>query len=331
MVANQGHTLTGIIGTRFLFEVLSRYGHPDVALAILLNDTYPSYGYMVQGPTNPEPSATLWELWDGDTGSPVMSSRNHLMFASVSTWFYRWLAGLRSLQAGWGRVLVAPAVTNNSNVPFLSAYIDTPRGRIAVAWSPGAARQTTCGEAAEAAAPGINSVVLSCGNSRIASVLFASFGTPEGHCPTFTVGSCNAASSTAIVAGLCLNKTNCTIPVTDAVFGDPCEGVKKSLAVSVACDPPALQAYFSTTVSLPVGVTALVAVPLPHASDEVEVSTNGVVVWQAGQFVPGAPGVLGASQSAGTTGYSNSTGPAILVDVVSGVFIFEASLTTRHV
>eukprot|EP01052_Picozoa_sp_SAG31_P024328 SAG31_NODE_2062_length_6536_cov_8.777691_5_plen_125_part_00 len=38
---------TGIIGTTFMFDTLTRYGRADVVLDVLLNDTYPSFGYMI--------------------------------------------------------------------------------------------------------------------------------------------------------------------------------------------------------------------------------------------------------------------------------------------
>ena len=50
-----------------------RYGRADVAIDTLMNDTYPSFGYMLsQGAT------TLWEAWEG-THTDQHSSWNHIM------------------------------------------------------------------------------------------------------------------------------------------------------------------------------------------------------------------------------------------------------------
>lgn len=38
---------TGIVGTRALYEALGMHGRTDVALALLRQITYPSYGHMV--------------------------------------------------------------------------------------------------------------------------------------------------------------------------------------------------------------------------------------------------------------------------------------------
>merc|ERR1712167_457114 len=64
----------------------------DVPVRMNEVTSYPSYGYMI---TNQyEPATTLWELWNSDSQGPGMNSRNHIMFGSVSSWFYRHLCGL---------------------------------------------------------------------------------------------------------------------------------------------------------------------------------------------------------------------------------------------
>ena len=46
------HTTSGIIGATFVFDVLIHFGFGDVALAMLLKDDQPSFGYMIsQGAT----------------------------------------------------------------------------------------------------------------------------------------------------------------------------------------------------------------------------------------------------------------------------------------
>ena len=44
---------------------------------MLLQDTFPSFGFMVKGGEHGyEPATTLWELWDSDTGNVGMDSRS---------------------------------------------------------------------------------------------------------------------------------------------------------------------------------------------------------------------------------------------------------------
>jgi len=76
------------------------------------------------------------------------------------------------------------------------------------------------------------------GTGTINKVVFASFGTPSGKCPDFKTSSCQSNTSRSVVENLCLGKTNCVISATDKVFGDPCYGEMKSLAVVVSgCKP----------------------------------------------------------------------------------------------
>ena len=71
------HLTTGFLGTPYLCEVLTRFGYSDVAYALLMQESYPSWLYPVKmGAT------TIWERWDGiKTDStfqtPGMNSFNH--------------------------------------------------------------------------------------------------------------------------------------------------------------------------------------------------------------------------------------------------------------
>ena len=86
------HTTSGILGIKFSLEALALHGRLDVAVSMLLQDTFPSYGFMIRGGNHSyEPSTTLWELWNSDTGSDTMDSRNHIMFGSVGSFFYKHL------------------------------------------------------------------------------------------------------------------------------------------------------------------------------------------------------------------------------------------------
>src|ERR1700690_45590 len=71
---------------------LSNHGRTDVAYRLLLNDTYPSWGYMLS-----KGATTWWERWNGDTGDPAMNSYNHYAFGSVIAWVYRYAAGIDTL------------------------------------------------------------------------------------------------------------------------------------------------------------------------------------------------------------------------------------------
>ena len=85
------HHTTGIIGTRYLLSQLTRYGYGDVAMSLLHQDTYPSFGYWInQGAT------TFWETWEANPADePMPRSRNHPMQAGFAAWFHQCAGGIR--------------------------------------------------------------------------------------------------------------------------------------------------------------------------------------------------------------------------------------------
>ena len=90
------------------------------------------------------------------------------------------------------------------------------------------------------------------GNS-ISAIVFASYGAPTGSCSSGFVRSptCDAGNSTAIAAAACVGRATCTLPALNSVYGDPCLGTTKRLAVQVACaspppPPPALPPWTTT-------------------------------------------------------------------------------------
>ena len=70
---------------------LSNSGHSDVAYRLLLQNTYPSWGYMIE-----HGATTMWERWNGDQmmGDPSMNSYNHYAYGAVAEWLYRYAAGI---------------------------------------------------------------------------------------------------------------------------------------------------------------------------------------------------------------------------------------------
>jgi hypothetical protein len=63
------------------------------------------------------------------------------------------------------------------------------------------------------------------------SVTFASYGTPNGTCGSFTIGACHAANSKTIVEAALLGQNSASIAASNGVFGDPCGGTVKRLYI----------------------------------------------------------------------------------------------------
>ncbi len=128
--ARNWHLSTGFLGTPFLLFTLADHGRADVAYRLLLNDTYPSWGYMLSKGATP-----WWERWNGDTGDPAMNSYNHYAFGSVIAWVYRYAAGIDTLPSapGFEEIIVHPHL--DASVTSARAEYDSIYGKIISDWA----------------------------------------------------------------------------------------------------------------------------------------------------------------------------------------------------
>jgi alpha-L-rhamnosidase len=124
-----GHVDTGILGTRYILDVLTRNGHGEMAFRMATQKSYPGWGYMIE-----EGATTLWERWEKLTG-PAMNSQNHIMLGSIDAWFYRTLAGLTLLEPGWKKFQVKPHLLGG--LTSAEADLKTVRGPVRSAWAKG--------------------------------------------------------------------------------------------------------------------------------------------------------------------------------------------------
>ncbi len=69
-------------------------------------------------------------------------------------------------------------------------------------------------------------------------VNFASYGTPDGSCPNFTIGTCNATTSQSVVESYILGANSVDIPAENSIFTDPCVGTFKRLYITASYDEP---------------------------------------------------------------------------------------------
>jgi len=99
---HQGHLTTGIFGTKYMLDVLSREGRVDVAANIVNRRDFPGWGHMLE-----RGATTLWEHWKF---SDDTFSHSHPMFGSVSQWFFNWLGGIEPAAdaVGFDRFVLQP-------------------------------------------------------------------------------------------------------------------------------------------------------------------------------------------------------------------------------
>ena len=131
--AHDWHLTTGFVGVGLLCPVLTEAGYADVAYRLLLNETFPSWGYSIR-----HGATTIWERWDGWTAehgfqTPMMNSFNHYSLGSVAQWLYEYVAGIRidPERPGYEHVVIAPVP---GELEHAAATLRTVRGPIRSAW-----------------------------------------------------------------------------------------------------------------------------------------------------------------------------------------------------
>ncbi len=130
--ARSMHLSTGFLGTPLLLPTLSRIGRSDVAYRLLLNKTYPSWGYTIK-----HGATTIWERWDGWTKEkgfqyPGMNSFNHYAYGSVGQWLYGTVLGIDTLDARSRTVVIKPVP--DDALSHVKGSYRSVNGTIAVEW-----------------------------------------------------------------------------------------------------------------------------------------------------------------------------------------------------
>jgi len=125
---NGNHSTCGIIGTKYLFPLLSDNGYNDLAITIASKITYPSYGWTWNNPY--ENATTLWETMNVPYG---LASRNHIMFGTIGSWFYRYIGGIKPNALEEIEISPSP-VGRDSPINEATVSYDSLKGTISVHW-----------------------------------------------------------------------------------------------------------------------------------------------------------------------------------------------------
>ena len=136
------HISTGFVGAPHISQVLTDVGRVDIAYALLLQKTFPSWLYSVlHGATS------IWERWDGWTEehgfqNPDMNSFNHYAYGAVGAWMYENMVGIRTDPAfpGFKHIILQPRILSTSleasggGLAFARGEYQSPYGIIKSHW-----------------------------------------------------------------------------------------------------------------------------------------------------------------------------------------------------
>jgi len=117
------HLTTGVLGTKYLIDVLSMAGRSDVAWALATQTTYPSWAEMMKR------FNTMCEFWT------LKQSHNHVMMGSIDAWFYKTLAGIQLVEGkpAYEHIVVRPFAAEG--LDYARASVETIRGTVASSWT----------------------------------------------------------------------------------------------------------------------------------------------------------------------------------------------------
>ncbi len=134
LASDGDHLRTGFLGTPWLLPALSKIGRDDLAMTLLLNEDYPSWGFPISmGAT------TMWERWnsiqpDGSFGPVDMNSFNHYAYGAVGDWMFGHIAGIRKMEVGYKTMRIDPLI-GAGGLTNARCSQRTPFGRISVEWN----------------------------------------------------------------------------------------------------------------------------------------------------------------------------------------------------
>ena len=120
------HLNTGMIGTKYLWSIMSDGGFHELIYKVATQESYPSYGYWLRNNFT-----TMPEDWAGNI------SHNHQLFASITEYFYCCLAGIRTpvtggTTNGYRHIMLQPCMPDS--LRSVRAALQTPAGKIVSGW-----------------------------------------------------------------------------------------------------------------------------------------------------------------------------------------------------
>lgn len=134
LAKENGHLVTGFVGTPYFCHALSQNGCVKEAYDLLLKEDFPSWLYQVK-----RGATTIWEHWDGlkpdgTMWSADMNSFNHYAYGAIGEWMYRAMAGLEAdeNQPGFKHAVYAPRI--GGNLKFVDAEYRSVYGEHRVRW-----------------------------------------------------------------------------------------------------------------------------------------------------------------------------------------------------
>jgi alpha-L-rhamnosidase len=123
LITHDGHLNTGMHGTYFMLDYLTKSDRSDLIFTITNQKTYPGWGYMIENG-----ATTIWEEWNGD------NSQIHNTLISIGAWFIQGIGGIQVDEdaPGYKHFLIKPAFVGD--LTFARTQFESMYGTIITDW-----------------------------------------------------------------------------------------------------------------------------------------------------------------------------------------------------
>lgn len=122
IIEKEYHLDTGCVGTRLILPILCDYGYGDVAYRIMMQKTYPSWGFCLE-----QGVASTWEMWECSS-----RSFDHYFLGTYDEWFFSHLAGIRDIRNGYETFVIQPEFLDA--ISYVDVSLRTIRGTVSSKW-----------------------------------------------------------------------------------------------------------------------------------------------------------------------------------------------------
>ncbi len=136
-----------VYGAQYLLDALYLNGNSDTALSLMTNRGPRGWWHMIESG-----STMTWEAWNAQAKPNL--TWNHAWGAAPGNIIARHVLGVRPLEPGYTRILIAP---QPGSLHWMKGKVPTPRGPVSVAWNADATRlefEVPAGATARVVLPG---------------------------------------------------------------------------------------------------------------------------------------------------------------------------------
>lgn len=132
LAKNDNQIRCGFVGAPILCQMLAKMDMMDLAWQFLLNEEYPGWLFEVN-----HGATTVWERWnsvleDGKISGTGMNSLNHYSYGNVVEFLYAYAAGIRPLENGFRKAIIAPSP--HGRLDYVDCSFLSAAGEYRCAW-----------------------------------------------------------------------------------------------------------------------------------------------------------------------------------------------------